>query len=773
MFVIRRKKCDEGKPQCQRCSKSRISCSYEYVKSPETVTHLIQRTKPAPRPFSELESSVGASRSRNISTTLGLAVTSLPVSPTFGSFRKSTLPAAYQASNLTPLFSETDGTLATSLVPSLLDPFLCQTDQSHASLDIFDSATGIFSRVDTHDYDLGIEVLLPDDSLAEDIATQDFEGIQPLFCIVPTMDRNVKENTLSFVLQCYSQWAILFVFEPLRIIHALREDIITYFSSEATRSRTILIANFMRMLSSNPSVNSTGMPIVTYLASEVREETQTFMATPPPSAPMVDRQNAMRILNNTLEVMTLQINACSMAACIESMDDIAPVFRRACSEPLDRPLNLTNILMGPNLNLRHFVSLDIMGSVTNGRPTYFKYEVAYSVELYNRMSQLQEDHGLQWLHGLPDQFIMIFAWINSLHETPGANVDIELITRVEMEINQVEVILGVSGDPALKIGRTAVHECWRMALLIYLYMVLCEADASDCRVVHTMKSFMRIINRTKPGRIPDTYLANPMIIAGVAACKDRDRNIIRQRMLSVPECSTPGTSGHDAIRMLEDIWMRTRSQERAAVWVDLRIACLNVTGTMSLPTPGSVRPSIMPSLAHTSPTVGIDSPDSMPPTPMPLPANAPPLQQVQARIRLVVQTLTELGVCSMDVQPASANPELPAGLVGARVDQLVEHLGELEKLSSKLDMNVPLDVFRDIDQNKNPNNITKNLIDDTAAENQWINGRLHAIESYRDMLGEALREHFPALQPHLPPPPGTNGKLDAVVEEEEGMIMDS
>ncbi|CAE6400768.1 unnamed protein product [Rhizoctonia solani] len=181
---------------------------------------------------------------------------------------------------------------------------------------------------------------------------------------------------------------------------------------------------------------------------------------------------------------------------------------------------------------------------------------------------------------------------------------------------------------------------------------------------------------------------------------------------------------------------------------------------MSLPTPGSVRPSAMPGLTHASPTVGIDSPDSMPPTPIPLPANAPPLQQVQARIRLVVQTLTELGVCSMDVQPASATPELPAGLVGARVDQLVEHLGELEKLSSKLDMNVPLDVFRRVPGFGPP-------------ENQWINGRLHAIETYRDMLGEALREHFPALQPHLPPPPGGNGKLDAVVEEEEGMIVDS
>ncbi|KAG8736504.1 hypothetical protein FRC11_002604, partial [Ceratobasidium sp. 423] len=180
---------------------------------------------------------------------------------------------------------------------------------------------------------------------------------------------------------------------------------------------------------------------------------------------------------------------------------------------------------------------------------------------------------------------------------------------------------------------------------------------------------------------------------------------------------------------------------------------------MSIPTPASIRPGATPGLTQASPTVGVDSPDSMPLTPMPLPANASPLQQVQARIRMVVQT---------------TNPELPAGLVGARVDQLVEHLGELEKLSSKLDMDVPLEVFADIDQNKNPNNITKNRIDDTAAENQWINGRLHAIETHRNMLGEVLYEHFPALQPHLPPPPGANnGKLNAVVEEEEGMIMNS
>lgn len=72
----------------------------------------------------------------------------------------------------------------------------------------------------------------------------------------------------------------------------------------------------------------------------------------------------------------------------------------------------------------------------------------------------------------------------------------------------------------------------------------------------------------------------------------------------------------------------------------------------------------MPGLSHASP----ESPDSMPPTtPMPISINAPPLAQVQARIRQVVSTLTELGICALDVQPASATPELSAGLVGARV----------------------------------------------------------------------------------------------------------
>ncbi|CAE7191264.1 unnamed protein product [Rhizoctonia solani] len=386
------------------------------------------------------------------------------------------------------------------------------------------------------------------------------------------MDKNLKENTVPFVLQAYSQWAIAFIFEPLKIVHAMKDHVDELFSLENTRTRTILIANVVCMFAKNPLLDNTGRSLVAYLALEVHENTQSLVGTPHSS--VLARRDAMRVLDHTLEIMTFQVNTRPLATCIQLLEGAAPVFQRACSNPLD----VVNILLDSSLNLRHFVSADIMKSVTTGRPTCFKYQVAFSTELCERMFQLQENHGLQWLHGLPDQFIMIFAWINSLCEIPGAGVDADLITWVETEIVGAKIALNPSDDPALTIGRAAVQEGWRNATLIYLYMVLCKADAGDLHVARALKNFMRLVNGVKPGRIPDTYLANPMLIAGVAACKNRDRRMIRQRILNVPECSVPETAGYDAVLQLEDIWARTRREGRAAIWADLRIACFVVTG---------------------------------------------------------------------------------------------------------------------------------------------------------------------------------------------------
>ncbi|EUC63837.1 fungal zn(2)-cys(6) binuclear cluster domain protein, putative [Rhizoctonia solani AG-3 Rhs1AP] len=566
----KRRKCDEGKPKCQRCVSTGNPCCYEF--RPNTMPHLIQRTKPAPRPLSE---SVKGPRDT-------IASLEPPPFSEPSDFVDSTISSDFITATTLGDELNHDFNLATppgctvdpldlSSIPLPLDSYLYQS----ITLD-FVPLTEITHGFAAPALGTGLEGSTQlDDGEVED---HDPEGIHAVLCISPTMDRNLKENSMPFVLQSYSQWAIVSIFEPLKIAHTMRDHVIAQFASEDTRTRTILIANVMRMFAENPLVDSTGTSIVSYLASKVQEDVWSFMATPPSSVIALDKRNAMRVLDHTLEIMTLQINTRSLAACIQSVVDAAPVFRRACSEPTGQPLNLANMLLDPGLNLRHFVSADLLTSVTTGRPTCFKYEITFSAELCERMFQLQENCGLHWLHGLPDQFIMIFAWINSLCELQGARVDANLVARIEKEIIQAKIALDQAEDPSLRIGRTIVREGWRHATLIYLYMVLCQADANDSRVVRALKNFMRLINGIKPGRIPDTYLANPMIIAGVAACKERDRRTIRQRILSVPECSVPETAGYDAVLELEDVWARTRNEGRAAVWSDLRIACFVVTG---------------------------------------------------------------------------------------------------------------------------------------------------------------------------------------------------
>jgi len=58
-------------------------------------------------------------------------------------------------------------------------------------------------------------------------------------------------------------------------------------------------------------------------------------------------------------------------------------------------------------------------------------------------------------------------------------------------------------------------------------------------------------------------------------------------------------------------------------------------------------------------------------------------------------------------------------------------------------------VLLDIDNAKNPMLLTKDRLERAATENQFMNGKIAAIESYRSYLNEALVRSFPELGPHL------------------------
>ncbi|KEP45865.1 fungal zn(2)-cys(6) binuclear cluster domain protein [Rhizoctonia solani 123E] len=339
----------------------------------------------------------------------------------------------------------------------------------------------------------------------------------------------------------------------------MREQVIAQFSSDTTRNRTILIANVMDMFAKKQAIDDNSKTILNRLVLDGQQSGVYSTVTPPSFMPDWDRQNAMHRLDSMLEIFSLQVSTQSISACLQSLDYAAPVFRRACSEPPEQPVNLANLMLQSNLDLRHFVALDIIQSVTTGRPTYIRYEVPFSLELCEKIYQVQDGIGLQWLHGFPDQFILLFGWIISLCEMPGGN-NAELIAWVETCLPQIRIALDESGDPGLRIGRMVVQECWRFAVLIFLYMALGQAHADDPRVIRAQKGFMRLVRGVKPGRNPDAYLFAPIIIV-VATTLAQDQDTLRQRILGVRECTEPGTVGNDVMLELEDVWARARDQK--------------------------------------------------------------------------------------------------------------------------------------------------------------------------------------------------------------------
>ena len=61
-------------------------------------------------------------------------------------------------------------------------------------------------------------------------------------------------------------------------------------------------------------------------------------------------------------------------------------------------------------------------------------------------------------------------------------------------------------------------------------------------------------------------------------------------------------------------------------------------------------------------------------------------------------------------------------------NQVVDHLAALDHSSQNIQTMVPMQVLLDIDNAKNPMLLTKDRLERAATENQFMNGKIAAIE---------------------------------------------
>ncbi|KDQ14104.1 hypothetical protein BOTBODRAFT_32892 [Botryobasidium botryosum FD-172 SS1] len=164
-----------------------------------------------------------------------------------------------------------------------------------------------------------------------------------------------------------------------------------------------------------------------------------------------------------------------------------------------------------------------------------------------------------------------------------------------------------------------------------------------------------------------------------------------------------------------------------------------------MPTPVPMSSSNLPAIntqfhAPTSP----GSQDSGPPSP----EGGAALGQLESGLRDLTYSLTQLGVCATDVQPPRPE-DGPLGRVADKVNDVIAKLHRLDVMKDSVTTHIPFDVLQDIDNGRNPKQVAKMRIEQAAGENQFTHGKIHAVQTYRGLLGAALSEHFPALAPHI------------------------
>ncbi|KAI0366243.1 hypothetical protein BV20DRAFT_665297 [Pilatotrama ljubarskyi] len=153
---------------------------------------------------------------------------------------------------------------------------------------------------------------------------------------------------------------------------------------------------------------------------------------------------------------------------------------------------------------------------------------------------------------------------------------------------------------------------------------------------------------------------------------------------------------------------------------------------------------------------------STPPAPAPPPpapdspreSESPPPPGVQGDLEMelmgLANALYNLGTTVVgDLTKEKDKPGGGGKQVGARVNDVINHLATLDDMSQAIDTMIPMQVLMDIDNSRNPMLLTKERLERAATENQFMNGKIHAIDSYKKYLDEALIQNFPELREYL------------------------
>ncbi|PHZ09771.1 uncharacterized protein RHIMIDRAFT_245967 [Rhizopus microsporus ATCC 52813] len=112
---------------------------------------------------------------------------------------------------------------------------------------------------------------------------------------------------------------------------------------------------------------------------------------------------------------------------------------------------------------------------------------------------------------------------------------------------------------------------------------------------------------------------------------------------------------------------------------------------------------------------------------------------LKEQLNELLQNLFELSVIVYDFQPDGNR------LVWKKINSIIEHYKEINELREGITEYIPEEVINYVEHGRNPELFTQNFVERTATENQFTNGKIKAVDEFKQLLTEEFTKSFPDL----------------------------
>ncbi|KAJ1307416.1 hypothetical protein OPQ81_001518 [Rhizoctonia solani] len=219
-------------------------------------------------------------------------------------------------------------------------------------------------------------------------------------------------------------------------------------------------------------------------------------------------------------------------------------------------------------DIRIFAWCDILSAMALSRPTLFTYETNIDhmliVDPDNPiLIPLDDDVGLEWMVGCPNVMIVLMARISALRDMAVSQQEkIARSEAIEKSIRAWQARPSPTTNSFLKVVRMSAQEIWRHAMILFLYHAIHKVGPLHRVIKDAVRQIISLAQTIPAGRNPDIFLPVPYFLAGAACISRKDRMFLRSRLAG---CGKERAL-LDLVAVLDDIWKEMDETGNSVDW---------------------------------------------------------------------------------------------------------------------------------------------------------------------------------------------------------------